>query len=451
MARRFLLFVFVTFNLTSLTFAGLLQAAEMPRAEVNKLGFAYDTTTAIKYMALSGDGRYVAIIYSWYTDKHESRLTRSLVGGTSEEMLIEWDGEALGTLAISEDGGEVALTASSPEDGKGFVYVGIPDGIAEFYPVPDLHIGYAEINFNRGAVTFFGGYFETSSTTWHYLLRRYNVRTGIELESIDMGNNQNSSKAIPSFLADAGYLFYWTPGPLGAGLYYQPSPSTGAGVSLIHAYPGANVLETHEQTRIGAGLLALTTDGRSLSYYAPILSQMRTIFTMPDDQSCTVCKPASWMEMGLESEFTFLAEPDSRNMFQVYGPDFPQQSRYFNAEDLGLAGFISPAYSLQESRTKNVSTDGTRILVQVNASGSQQIDFMVAEVTDTVGEESDTGHTDSPGGADAGTGGDPWDNDLDDDDDDDDEDDTKTGGLCSYAAQPAPGGPSLLLLLLGLY
>jgi hypothetical protein len=354
----------------------------LEKATVTVYTFSYSADYNV--LAISGDGKKVGL-----ADTYSGKVAISDVGGTSETVLVSGGEYGVGTtLALNYDGSVMVLESSTKSDGPGYLYMNTLTAAVTFIALGNYSSGYPCIDFDQGYYTALWHYFDYSDAV--YSIRRYALETGTLLESIDIGANIDTPTKI-YYLSDGRYC-YMREGSSGYGIYYLPSGATDLSSEVLVQLLPSYEIDQWEASILYPQVVTLSNEScDTLNYYQPLDSAARTLFVDDSDYThnngCTIL----WMEMGLNSGFTFTSENEGKHIVQAYGDIPNQKGRYFTAEDLGYEDPVVPAYYNMVQRTKNVSDDGTRILVQVgHGYDYSRLTFLVAEVTGTDTETTTT-------------------------------------------------------------
>ncbi len=336
------------------------EEGELTKANIKVYHLNYSNEHNISHVALSGDGNWVGIIYSWYDDNGlpQAKVTiTDIQGNIGEQTILELTGNyaySPKSIAINQDGSKVVVVSGNPsyKDYLGWYLIDVPSKHTTFFQISGGN--YPEANFELNTLTDCGHYYSGSDKIG--FLASYDLTTGDKIYYIE-GKKNGIECSSPYRMPDGSFLF------ISDGIKYLPASST----SLENAQLISN---KYKMTEIDAGdYMLVETDCKNVYYYHPITNEKRLIFT--DDSNfgingtgCTT----SWIEMGINSQYTFTGDNMGNHIVQIYGDNFPQQGRYFTKTDIENANYLFEAGINYTNRDKHVSSDGTKIVIQAGKS-----------------------------------------------------------------------------------
>ena len=358
-------------------------SGSLTKANIKVYPLTYANDHNITHVALSGDGKWVGIIYHWYSSDHHSKITiTDTAGNYGEITLLDLDGEAK-YIALNNDASKVVVAGTFSNEKRVYV-IDTATKASTYFTISDYT--YPEANFDYNTFTTCGARFEYSDSI-SYLVS-YNLNSGEKLAYIE-GDKNGTSCTAPYRMSDGSFVF------VNNGVKYLDSSATSLESAQL-------ITDKYELKNFDVGnKLLVETSCDGIYYYQPLLSDKRLIFTDDSDFSPNNGCTMNWVEMGINSEYTFAGDQGGYHIVQVYGDSFPQKGRYFTGEDVTGSSsgtyftYLYPAGWNNVNRDKHVSSDGKRIVVQAGTSyyDENYYKLYVVEVTDSNSDSNNNGNT----------------------------------------------------------
>ncbi len=348
--------IFIMFSLFVTEQLFSINPGSLQKATIKVYTLKYSNDHNIKHIALSGDGKWVGIVYNWNSSGHHSKVTITDTAGSYGEItLLELDGE-VSYIALNKDASKVVVVGSFSSKQRAYI-IDTGTKAATYFDLKSTDDTFdPEANFDYNTLTVCGRRFEYSDPI--YYLASYDLNSGKILKYIE-GDKKGTSCSFPYRMADGGFVF------MSNGIKYLSASAA----SLEDAQLITNKSDIRN-VDIGNNML-VETSCKSVYYYHPLLSEKRLIFTDDSDFSSNNSCTMNWLEMGLNSQYTFAGDKEGLYIVQIYGENFPQHGRYFTGEDVtGISErtYLYPAGWNNVNRERHVSLDGKRIVVQAGKS-----------------------------------------------------------------------------------